>query len=204
MQGKRDFRPLIVLVLVSAVVAAAISWIRGPAEEGLPELYPMPAFRLQSDRGEAFGRDDVAGKVVVANFIFTRCPTVCPSLTAKMASLQKRILPEEKVHFLSFSVDPKHDTPQVLAEYGKGFDQDPFRWTFLTGDVKEITRAVEEGFKIGMKGADEPDADPFDIVHGEHFVLVDASGTIRGYYSNDPDSMDRLVRDARRLLREVR
>lgn len=62
--------------------------------------------------------------------------------------------------------------------------------------------AVEEGFRIGVSGADDPEATPFDIIHGEHFVLVDGGGSIRGYYPNAEESLKRLVRDARRLAKE--
>ncbi len=106
------------------------------------------------------------------------------------------------VRFVSFSVDPKHDTPEVLRAYGEKYDQDPARWTFLTGELGAVMKAVEEGFRIGVTGADDPDATPFDIVHGEHFVLIDRKGTIRGYYPNADPSLKRLVEDAKRLAKE--
>lgn len=162
----------------------------------------MPSFELTSEQGKALSDQDLRGKVVVANFIFTRCPTVCPALTARMAKIQTEIPAELPVHFVSFSVDPKHDTPEVLREFGAKYDQDPSRWTFLTGDLAEVMKAVEEGFRIGITGADDPEATPFDIVHGEHFVLVDKAGTIRGYYPNSDLSLQRLVRDAKRLAKE--
>ena len=193
-------RELLSVVGSALVIAAVIAWFtfdREPAP--LPALFPMPTFELTSEQGTAFHSGELAGKVVIANFVFTSCPTVCPMLTQHMASLQGRLADEEGVHLLSFSVDPRNDTPPVLREYGERFGQDPRRWTFLTGDVDAITQAVEKGFKIGMQGAADPDATAFDIVHGEHFVLVDAAGTIRGYYQPEPESLDALVRDARRL-----
>jgi protein SCO1/2 len=190
------------LVSVSALVAWVIFWIGTPAKEPLPDLFPMPSFSLTDQGGDTFGSSQLEGKVVVANFIFTRCPTVCPTLTARMAKIQGRVAGDEGVHLLSFSVDPRHDTPEVLREFGEKFGQNPTRWSFLTGDVQVVTRAVEEGFKGGMKGADDPDATPFDIVHGEHFVLVDAKGSIRGYYPSDEDSLGRLLSDIARLRKE--
>lgn len=170
----------------------------------LPELYPMPAFSLLNEQGEPFGAGDVEGKVVVANFIFTNCPTVCPMLTSQMAALHRELGDQPGIHFLSFSVDPRNDTPEVLRAYGEGFGQDPTRWTFLTGDLDTISEAVEKGFKIGMEGAGDPDATAFDIVHGEHFVLVDASGVIRGYFRPDPESQKQLILNARELAKRGR
>ena len=202
MNGSR----LVSITIAIGIVAAFAAWLTLqvllPREAPLEELFPMPSFELTSEQGKALSDQDLRGKVVVANFIFTRCPTVCPALTARMAKIQKQVLDDDGVHLLSFSVDPKHDTPEVLREFGAKYDQDPSRWTFLTGDLAEVMKAVEEGFRIGITGADDPEATPFDIVHGEHFVLVDKAGTIRGYYPNCDLSLQRLVRDAKRLAKE--
>lgn len=202
MNGSR----LVSITIAIGIVAAFAAWLTLqvllPREAPLEKLFPMPSFELTSEQGKALSDQDLRGKVVVANFIFTRCPTVCPALTARMAKIQTEIPAELPVHFVSFSVDPKHDTPEVLREFGAKYDQDPSRWTFLTGDLAEVMKAVEEGFRIGITGADDPEATPFDIVHGEHFVLVDKAGTIRGYYPNSDLSLQRLVRDAKRLAKE--
>lgn len=198
-------RRLLGLVTAAALLALPLAWwlAEAPAEP-LPALYPMPAFSLTNEQGQAFGADRVKGKVVVANFIFTNCPTVCPMLTTHMAKLQERLAKVPDVHHLSFSVDPRNDTPEVLKAYGTSFGQDPARWTFLTGDFASIAGAVEKGFKIHMAGGDTENASAFDIVHGEHFVLVDRSGIIRGYYQPTGERLDELVRDVERLLDEPR
>ena len=194
--------PLLAIVILSAVVSLPIAWfLARPEPQPLPKLYPMPSFALTSEQGIPFGSADLAGRITVANFIFTRCPTVCPTLTAKMAKLQKRFASEAAVRLVSFSVDPKHDTPEVLAAFGKKFEADPARWTFLTGDLAAVERAIVQGFKIHVGGA-EGEASAFDIVHGEHFVLVDAEGQIRGYYQPGDDDQDRLAADVERLLDE--
>ncbi len=192
------------LIGAGTLLAAVVAWLTlSMRSDPLPSLYPMPAFDLVSEQGEPFASSELWGEVVVANFIFTNCPTVCPMLTAEMAKLQGRLAAQPGIHLLSFSVDPKNDTPEVLAAYGEKFGQDPGRWTFLTGELAAINEAVEKGFKIGMQGADDPEATAFDIVHGEHFVLVDANGVIRGYYRPEPEAFDRLVEDATRLAKEV-
>lgn len=202
MNGSR----LVSVTLAVGLVAGISAWLTlkifTPVAAPLAELFPMPSFELVNEQGEKLSDGDLRGKVVVANFIFTRCPTVCPVLTARMAKLQEEIPADLPIQLVSFSVDPKHDTPEVLREFGAKYDQDPARWTFLTGDLEEVMEAVEKGFRIGVTGAEDPNATPFDIVHGEHFVLVDRAGTIRGYYPNAEESLRRLVRDAERLARE--
>jgi len=190
------------LVLFAALASLPVAYLLRPEAPPPPALYPMPAFSLTSEQGAPFGAKDVAGKVLVANFIFTSCPTVCPALTAHMARIQKRFAAEDRVHLLSFSVDPKNDTPAALRAYGEKFGQDPRRWTFLTGDLAAIESAVEQGFKIRMEGAADPDATAFDIVHGEHFVVADGHGVIRGYYQPTAEDLERLADDVERLLAE--
>jgi len=186
----------------AAVIAAVVAWFTASRPAPLPTLYPMPAFELTTEQGATLRSAELSGSVLVANFIFTSCPTVCPTLTAHMARLQDRLAGAAGVRLLSFSVDPKNDTPEVLRAYGEKFGQDPARWTFLTGSLGAITDAVEKGFKIGMQGAADPNATAFDIVHGEHFVLVDGAGSIRGYYRPDPESLESLAVDAERLVAE--
>ncbi|MFO7156098.1 MAG: SCO family protein [Pseudomonadota bacterium] len=200
MEKSRTIAGIAIGLLACLAIWAGVTWLS--PEQPLPELFPMPEFELTSEQGKAVRAEDLRGQVVVANFIFTRCPTVCPGLTARMARLQSEIPADLPVRLVSFSVDPRHDTPEVLREYGEKYGQDPRRWTFLTGDFEAVLKAVEEGFRIGVKGVEDPNASPFDIVHGEHFVLIDRKGRIRGYYPNAEPDLRQLVRDAKRLARE--
>ncbi len=196
----RSFRIVAALAAAGALGVLALALLLVGRDEPPLRLYPLPDFALVDDGGRAFGPERLAGKVSVVNFIFTSCPTVCPALTARMAWLQGR-LDEPAVQLVSISVDPKNDTPEVLREYGERFGRDPARWTFVTGELGAVKRAVEEGFRVVMGGA-ASGASALDIVHGEHFVLVDGERTIRGYYRPDEESLARLERDARRLARE--
>jgi protein SCO1/2 len=166
-----------------------------------PRLATLPELALTDDAGRPFGPERLAERVTVVNFIFTSCQTVCPALSAKMAGLQRR-LADPRVQLVSISVDPRHDTPDVLRAYGERFGRDPARWTFVTGELAAVQRAVEDGFRVAMEGADRPGATAFDIVHGEHFVVVDPVGAIRGYYRPDDEGLARLERDALRVARE--
>lgn len=192
------------MVLAAALIAAPIAFFLLPdPQPPLPALYPMPAFELTDEQGRIARGAEFRGRVLVANFIFTSCPTVCPVLTGHMAGLQNRLADLPDVHLLSFSVDPKNDTPEVLAAYGREHGQDPGRWSFLTGEMGAVEAAVVEGFKVRMDGAADPEATAFDIVHGEHFVVVDRSGMIRGYYQPSNDGLQQLVTDVHRLHQEA-
>lgn len=163
-------------------------------------LSTIPEFRFTNEAGAPFGTAELAGKPWIANFIFTRCPTICPMFTAKMADVQTRVKAGKlDVHLVSFSVDPAFDKPEVLAAYAKEHGADPARWTFLTGDPEAIRNAIVTGLKVAAQpvGADQ---DLASVFHGSHFVLVDAQGRIRGYYdSADADATERMLADLRRL-----
>jgi protein SCO1/2 len=140
----------------------------------------------------------------VANFIFTRCPTVCPAFTRKLARVQKETDGfGPKLQLVSFSVDPTYDTPERLAAYAQKHGANPARWSFLTGDYEKLKDTVVSSFKISMGRENLDEADVLGIFHGNHFVLVDAQGQIRGYYdSADEEAFERLLTDADRLTRE--
>lgn len=165
-----------------------------------PHLATIPEFVLTDQRGQSFGSADLLGKVWIANFIFTRCPTVCPALTERMWDIQHRTRNlSNTLHMVSFSVDPGYDTPEVLAEYAKEYRVGTGRWSFLTGEYDAVKQTVIDGLKVGMP--DAPEADILEIFHGTHFVLVDADLQIRGYYASDDEDMeDRILRDAGLLI----
>src|SRR2546427_4118193 len=189
--------------LALAVPVGALFFRRSIAPD-LPMLGELPAFSLVAEDGKPFGRDDLLGRVWVADFVFTSCSDACPRLQAKMKKLQDRLVPLEQggnIGLLSISVDPERDPPQRLKEYGGTFGARRGLWRSLTGEQTEVERTVVRGFHIAMAKMAPEDADPrqaaFDIMHGERLVLVDRMGRIGGYY--DADDGDRLPRDARAL-----
>jgi len=189
--------------LALAVPIAALFFRQSVAPD-LPMLGELPAFSLLAEDGKPFGREDLLGRVWIADFVYTSCSDACPRLQAKMKKLQDRLIPLEQggnIGLLSISVDPERDTPQKLKEYGETFGARAGLWRSLTGDQKEVERTVVRGFHTAMAKMPREDADPhaeaFDIMHGERLVLVDRMGRIRGYY--DADDPDRLLRDARAL-----
>lgn len=161
-----------------------------------PEEYGIVApFVLQTQNGENFmlGQND---QPVIVNFIFTRCPNICPLLTAKMASLQDRI-PAQEALFLSITVDPNYDKSEILKQYGQKFNADFSRWHFLTGDETAITSTIAS-FQQIYEVLEASDSVP-NIAHSERFVLLDEFGHIRGFFDDDPEGLNRLVKDLNAL-----
>ena len=167
--------------------------------EPLPILGQVGAFSLVDQQARGVTADTLRGKVWVAAFFFTRCPTICPRITRRMRALQIATS-GSNLSLVSFSVDPENDTPQVLLEYAKHYAADLQTWSFLTGDLSVVKRTVVDGFKLALDGKPDPNAENGGIIHGSHLVLVDKNLAIRGYYrTDDEDDMKRLVDDAKRL-----
>jgi len=195
-------RPLLWVVVLLALAAWPVIWsLRTPVPSPPPVLGAIPSFELTDERGRPFGSEELAGKVWVASFIFTRCPTVCPRITDRMARIQDRTRSlEPALHLVSFSVDPEYDTPARLGEYARSHRASPRMWTFLTGQIEAVQQTVEKGLRVSM-GREQGDPSPASISHGTHLVLVDGTGRIRAYYDPEaPDVVDRVVRDAALLV----
>ncbi|GHG67163.1 SCO family protein [Comamonas sp. JC664] len=197
------FRRALLLAVCALLVAGAWPWGRAQRDRAraarLPDLGALPAFTLEDQDARAFSEARLLGHVVVADFFFTRCPTVCPLLTERMARLQRQARERGvPVHFVSFSVDPNHDTPERLTAYARDHAIDTRNWALVTGPLDEVETTVLEGFRVMMgRGPDADEDDFLSLFHGEHFVLVDAAGRLRGYYrvTDDPEGMTRLLED---------
>ena len=170
-----------------------------------PVLSPLPEYRLVASDGRPFGSAELAGQVYVADFIFTRCPSICPKLTGAMARLQRRYdeAGVDGIRLVSISVDPDYDTPERLRAYGEAHGIDPRRWTLLTGELEEIRELVVGGFRTPL-GEPDPEGNLIDIAHSTRFVLVDGDGGIRGYYDSDADGLDEIYHRSQHILRESR
>ena len=157
----------------------------------------MPPFRLTERAGTPLTQDDLRGKVWIADFIFTRCPDVCPVLTTRMRGLQQTLESgRADVTLVSFTVDPGHDTPEALRAYATAHGAAP-GWLFVTGDRDVVAGLLKDGFHVAFAD-DGPPTGP--ITHSDRFVLVDETLRIRGYYhGDDPEDLARLADDAKRL-----
>src|SRR5687768_5991209 len=165
----------------------------------LPKLYPVPEASLVDEKGKAVSLASMKGNVAVYDFIFTSCRGTCPIMTNNMRALTKEIDKDAPVRFVSISVDPTRDTPQVLAEYAKRVRNDP-RWTFLTGERDTIVKLSVEGFKLAA-GDPGPGGDP--LLHSSKFAVADKDGMIRGYYdATDGSVTDEVAKAVASLVRE--
>jgi len=182
---------LMVLIMVGVIGAGL--WRKG--QRDLPVLADVPAFELTDQNSQAVTPKLLAGKPWVADFVFTHCGGPCPMMTTKMADLQKKMT---GVQFVSFSVDPERDTPDVLKAYAATFGADESRWKFLTGS-KDAIFATARGMLIPAA----PAAASQPILHSEKYLLVDADGKIRkAYDSSSPDALAALREDAASLVEE--
>jgi protein SCO1/2 len=163
----------------------------------LPVMNTVPAFTLTERSAREVKNQDLAGKIWIADFVYTSCGGMCPIMSEKMRKLQDK-LPAE-VSLVSFSVDPDVDTPAVLTEYAKKFGADPNRWLFLTGSKESLFQLSKDGFKLAVDDSGGTEQEP--ITHSSRFALVDREGRIRGYYSmEDPAEFAHIIKDAKSLL----
>ena len=169
-------------------------------ESELPHLFPVPDTPLVAETGKPLNLRELRGNVVVYDFIFTNCAGSCPMMTSQMRKLTQKIDGRAPVRFVSISVDPQRDTPQVLRDYATRYRNDP-RWTFLTGDRDTITRLSVEGFKLAAGGTAQTAAEP--LLHSSKFAVADKDGIIREYYGGtDGDAAEHVAATVRDLLRE--
>ncbi len=190
----------LVLVMLALV---GLSIQRGGFQRSPPPpiFAQLPVFELIDQRGQAFGTRELAGVPWVADFVFTRCPGICPRMTELMRGLKARLPAGTRT--VSITVDPGHDTPSILADYGRRFATSE-DWTFLTGDRLAIYQLCRDGFKMPVEALTEDAGDAIEpILHSNRFVLVDGAGQIRGYYDSfDNTELERLLDDHRALLRQ--
>jgi cytochrome oxidase Cu insertion factor (SCO1/SenC/PrrC family) len=159
----------------------------------------VPNFQLTNQNNQPFCSTQLAGKIWIADFIFTSCPGPCPMVSSRMGELQ-RPLEKTDVHLVSFSVDPEKDTPNVLRGYAEKLKAQPARWDFLTGSKSMIYDLSKNGFKLAVSDGSDEAGVP---VHSTRIVLVDRHGAIRGYYDAlAPDAVTKLLADTSHLLRE--
>jgi protein SCO1 len=163
--------------------------------------HKLPDFSLINQQGDTVSWEGLKGKVVVADFFFTHCPTICPRLTTNMRYLQQSINNSQRVgdktpdflHFLSFSIDPERDSVSRLKQWADRFQVNPEQWWLLTGTKKEIYDMAINEMKIGLVDGQGVDT---NFIHTDHFVLIDSNRHVRGYYHGlDTASLQQLSND---------
>ncbi len=157
-------------------------------------------FAFTNQNGKIISQKDYEGKIYVADFFFTTCPTICPKMTDNMVWLQNEIKNNEKVKLLSFSVTPDIDSVPVLKKYAIEKGVLDSKWNLLTGDKKDIYYLARKSFLVVKTGSPE---EIYDMVHTENFVLVDQKNRIRGFYDGtNLEEVKQLLEDINFLCQE--
>lgn len=171
-------------------------WLTQAELAGVPGNFPE--FVLTDQSGRSLHRAELEGHIVVANFFFTSCATLCPRLRSAMAKVRDAYASDESVRLLSHSVTPEFDRPELLAAYAKSNGIDGKQWRLLTGERAMLERVTHEGYRV-------PRAQPSDgaVLHTEWIVLLDQQQRPRGVYNGTlPIEVSWLIRDIQ-LLREA-
>ncbi|MBS1938292.1 MAG: SCO family protein [Bacteroidetes bacterium] len=175
------------------LVDAAVRDVRGE--------HRIKPFHLIDQNGDSTFLSTVQGKVLLADFFFTSCGTICPKMSTQMQRVQEAFKEDDRVMLLSHSVTPETDSVPVLHAYAQKFGVDHRRWRLLTGDRKQIYDLARTSY---FAAVDEGDGGPDDFVHTENFVLVDPQGRLRGFYDGTKaKEADRAMEDMRKLLKEM-
>jgi len=203
---------LAVTVISLGIVLGTFFWLKlaprpgltgGVAKplEGLQRYGSVPQFSLIERSGKITTLADLRGTIWIADFIYTTCQDTCPMQTAEMAQLQEHWKDRAGLKLVSLSVDPEKDTAEVLSRYANRYKADSQRWLFLTGAKEEISRLVQEGFRLSAVALSSEGKKDSVIMHSPRFVLIDKQAEIRGYYdSRDPQAIQRLKKDAASLM----
>ena len=157
------------------------------------KYHKIAPFSFENQNGKTITQDDYEGKIYIADFFFTTCPTICPKMTANMVNIQEEILNDSTVMLLSYSVTPKIDSVLQLKKYAieKGVNDE--KWNLLTGNKKEIYTMARKSYLVVKE---DGDGGPYDMIHTENFILVDPEKRIRGFYDGtDTLAMRELLID---------
>lgn len=156
----------------------------------------VPDFALTSQTGQKVTLADLKGKVWIADTIYTTCPGPCPMMSSRMSSIARQLGPIGNLRFVSFTVDPAHDTPEALLAYSRRYSGASnganARWYFLTGPSQTLNHVSMDGLHLSPVNG--------SLEHNIEFALVDGKGMVRGYYSPfDPAGVKKLIDDVHYL-----
>jgi protein SCO1/2 len=172
------------------------------APRPLEVYFEVPRFSLIDLNRHRITREDLLGRVWIANFIFTSCRTTCPRQSATMAQLQRDLAPGPDLRLVSITVDPDHDTPEVLTAYAEHFHADPQSWLFLTGEEKAIYSLALKGFRLSATRVQASEDSPIERAFASTPPAPLHSQPQGGFptVGINGDSRDDLVHDARFAL----
>jgi len=188
---------------------ANISGISNSADENeMVTINKIPDFKFVNQNNDTISNKDYQGKVYVVEFFFSTCPSICPVMNTNMLKVEEVFKNENDFGIASFTIDPEHDTPQVLKEYADSYGVEHPHWNFLTGNKKDILKLSNDGFKL--YAAESPEAEG-GFEHSGMFALIDKEGNVRSridkngnpiiYYNGlEEEGIQMLIEDVKKLL----
>ena len=190
----------LVLIIALALIAGVGSWLAATAfarHDQLHGILPdqerkLGEFSLTDATGRTVTRADLDGKIVVVSFLFTSCSLTCPEVTKRMAEIQRLTTANADVRLVSLTVDPRSDTPPVLAKWGVRFGADTNRWFFLTGDKTALHRLIAKSF-LAQDNSDPFNSMPGNFTGTERIAVVDRHGRTRIYFDGLRDETPAAV-----------
>lgn len=163
-------------------------------------FHSIPEFSLIDESGNSFKRENLNGKVYVADYFFTTCQSICPVMSDQLERVAGKFSNEKDFLIVSHTVDPETDTPEVLKQYAAKHQAVAGRWIFLTGEKEDLYNLARQGYLLDAResfGGDE------DFIHTQNFALVDKRGRIRGFYDGtSEEQVNQLMKDIPYLLEE--
>ncbi len=194
------------LYVMSILNKPVVNANTGPADSASIAIAPdhprrLLDFSLTNWTGSNITRADLKGKYLVVNFLFTGCSLTCPVINGSMAQIQRLTADQQDVRLLSLTVDPRDDTPPVLAEYARRFGSDPARWLMLTGDTGQLYGLIKASF-LNQDFDKSFGYMPGNFSHTDRIAIVDSQGAIRAYFDglnqNTPSAVVNEIAELRK------
>jgi protein SCO1 len=186
-RGEEKF--FLILVIALALIAGTGSWFAVAAFSAREKIGIIPPdkpralmnFSLTDENNRAVTRDELRGKILAVSFIFTSCGTTCPEVSRRMVEIQKLTAGNADVKLLSLTVDPRDDTPAVLAKWAARFGADTNRWALLTGDETQVHRLIGTSF-LTTDETNVFNSMPGNFAGTERIAVVDKTGKLRAFF----------------------
>lgn len=200
--------------LLGSILFVFMTWSCLPKDDtplpilGIPDItdngdtinHTIPEFNFIDQNWDTVTRETFEEKVYISDFFFTSCPSICPIMTREMKRIYEHFEDEDRLMFLSHSIDTRHDSVPVLKAYADRLNIDHAKWRFVTGDKTKIFSIANDYFNVAYEDEDAPGG--YD--HSGKFILVDTDGHIRSFCDGtDPESVDEFILDIEKLLREL-
>ena len=204
---RKEEKIFLVIVLALALVAGIGSWIAAGAfarHDRIQTILPdkertLGEFSLTDENGRTVTRAELEGKILVVSFLFTSCSLTCPEVTKRMAEIQRLTAKADDVRLVSLTVDPRTDTPLVLAKWAARFGTDTNRWQLLTGDKTILHGLIAKSF-LAQDNSDPFNSMPGNFTGTERIAVVDKHGRTRIYFDGLlPETSAAVVAEITRL-----